>query len=82
VGEAQVKRPTGRIRRRRNGYVKAGSKVRNTVGVTGCIHLNLDRKWWRTVVDRLYKHASNLLGSGGSINFLRQTLLCVRMGGF
>jgi len=77
VGETQVKRQSGRTRRRRDDYVKAGSKVHNIVGVTDCIHLTLDRKWWRTVVDRLYKYALNLFVSGGSISFLRQTLLCV-----
>jgi hypothetical protein len=62
--------------------VKAGSKVRNIVGVIEWIHLILDRKWWRTVVNRLYKYALNLFVNGGIISFSRQTLLCVLLVGF
>ena len=77
MGEAQVERPIGRTRRRRDDYVKAGSKVRNIVGVIEWIHLSLDRKLWRTVVKRLYKYALNLFVNGRNISFSRQIPLCV-----
>jgi len=59
MDEAQVKKPIGRTRHRMEDYVIAGSKVRNIVGVTDWIDLALDRKWWRAVVNRLYKYALN-----------------------